>query len=387
MKSVFIIDPGLLEEGGHHAALFETLLGSNLKGGSYTIFCHEDVSSNFRKLADHYSNVKLRPHFKNYFYEHYDNNHFVKVAGIQKYIRSLAIEYYSAFRFAVAGCDSKELVFFYPCLNYEHALALQLALSKFRHQQSSIHHKVCCMFSPSAESSLAMNLYYRMGFKALSSHHAVQLYATDSEIKQFYESIGITLDGIHPCYLLPWKELPRNLNSKNCTDSVLLYLGDAKENKGFFEIENIAKSLLSEREEAIKIVVQFTMAWETPELLSEKKKLKALSEKYTNLQVFDEFWSTDRLVNELSKMDMIICTYDTAYYQNKSSGLAWLASYFNIPIIMKERCWIQRESERLGNNIIIDKKLKNINSNIQKDTENNAYRDIIFDDFIVWLQS
>lgn len=137
----------------------------------------------------------------------------------------------------------------------------------------------------------------------------------------------------------------------------------------------------------LSFLIQFTMHWETPSLVEQRDKINRLGAKYSNITVFEGFWKTERLVEEFCQLDAVICTYDTQVYQYKSSGLAWLCSFFDVPIFLRGKCWLQRETERLGNTYGISDELQSIelNTDVESNRAENTYKDAIFSNLTQWL--
>ena len=355
MKQVFVLDPGLMEAGGHHAALLSTLLcykGSD----TLQIFAHKKLDETLLTESE-VKGLKTYRHFESNFYEHYTSEHFRNSELIQSYIRKLAVEYFQAINQAVKSSTKKGLVFFIPCANWEHASAISLALTLVKKAETfnvrRVVFKVCCMFSPKKHSDCASRVRYTSAFLRLTRFPYVQLHASDFETRKFYESLGVVISGIHPCYLLPWEQLSGRKEALNDTPKLLLYLGDAKEDKGFNRLPSLAEELLKRFNYQVTLVIQYTLAWDYPELDNARERLYSLNKKYEQVELSNEYWSTPTLVNVLNEMDFIYCTYTPSAYENKSSGLAWLAVFFNIPVVMLDECWLTREFERLGHTYFI----------------------------------
>jgi len=112
MKQVFVLDPGLMEAGGHHAALLSTLLcykGSD----TLQIFAHKKLDETLLTESE-VKGLKTYRHFESNFYEHYTSEHFRNSELIQSYIRKLAVEYFQAINQAVKSSTKKRTSIFYP---------------------------------------------------------------------------------------------------------------------------------------------------------------------------------------------------------------------------------------------------------------------------------
>ena len=383
MKQVFVIDPGMMEAGGHHAALLETLCKSERQGSKLAIFSHQQLD---RVLAEKAlsARIVIHKHFKTNFYQHYDNGLQLKVSGLQQYIRYLAAEYLNAFNIITEHKPQEKIVCFYPCLNWEHASALSLALSCLK-SESLFTHKICCMFTPKERDEVS-SFYYGVGFRALSKLRNAELYATDWETKEYYSSLNILVKGFHPCYLLHWDEVAIRRRESQNPPHFLLYMGDAKENKGFTQLPGLVDSYIKKYEGNVKLTIQFTLAWDSPELAATVSQLESLNKKYDQFNLHEHFWSTSELISVFQELSGFVCTYSPSTYQNKSSGLTWLAAYFNLPVVVSESCWIVRELDRLGSRYTVSNSLFIESENVKNNTSNPNYYQNLFKNLITWLK-
>lgn len=385
MKQVFVIDPGMMEAGGHHAALLETIISSIQMPENYAFFVNKQLDKSFENKAQE-SGVSIFKHFESYFYEYYDSGEKLRIAGCQNYIRRLASEYLSVLQSIRNSEKNSEIVCFYPCLNWEHALALWLAIKIFDSSVIKIKHKVCCMFTPDGGQQSTMNPFYRMAFNSLSSLKTVELFATEQETADYFEWLEVSTKGLHPCYLLPWSELRGREFHEIPSTHILLYMGDAKKSKGFLDVPEVASNLIKQHGPSLKITIQFTIAWDSLELYRAKDEILSLAAKYSNIEVCETFWSTNELVNKLSSITQITCTYDTKVYANKSSGLLWLACFFDIPIILSDSCWLDREAARLSHQYVIDRSLLALAHKDANHSADNNYKNAMFENLYSWLQ-
>tara|TARA_X000001388_G_scaffold23570_1_gene16033 strand:+ start:8314 stop:9510 length:1197 start_codon:yes stop_codon:yes gene_type:complete len=391
MAQVFVLDPGMREDGGHHAALVSTLLNyKGLEQIKLTLISYQSLDASMLSQAKK-SNVEVVQHFNTNFYENYDKTYSVGKLQVQRYIRHLATEYIAAWNMATEKCRNKaqELIFFYPCLNYEHAAALSLAFI-YLDKHSDIHeeytHKICCMFTPNDVHEEIYKCRYRQAFAPLARRKEVQLYASDAETMRYYESLGIELKGIHPCYLLPWEQIKITDKVTSQSPRILLYFGDAKTNKGFCDVPSLARRLLSEYENNVTLIIQYTLAWEQEDLVQTIDALNKLNATYKQVHLFNEFWSPDQLAEKFDTLDLIYCTYDPQVYQYKSSGLAWLASFFTVPVVLKGQCWLSREFDRLGHYYSFMEGSHNLPAAIEEKSKESSYYVSLFENLITWLK-
>jgi hypothetical protein len=386
MKSVFVIDPGMMEAGGHHAALLSTLIATeSIVDTEITIFGHMALDKLLAQQAiDHGITVKC--HFSSNFYEHYSDGIELKISGIQSYIRQLAGEYYQAIQKILLHIGDNPAVCFYPCLNWEHANALSLALKLIGSDNLHISHKVCCMFMPSKANETIARLYYQMAFGQLGNIPRVTLFASDSETLDYYQRLNLAIVGVHPCYLLPWQNFAIQPKKHNTFPQLLLYMGDAKVDKGFLLLPSLVEDLLQAYDFQISLTIQYTLAWEYPALTEAICELNALAKKYHQLKLINEFLPTPQLIEMLNSVDTIVCTYEPSVYQTKSSGLAWLACFCNIPVVVREDCWLTREFTRLQHSFTVDASLTKFTIQTPTAKRETDYFNCLFNELLVWLQ-
>ena len=107
MAQVFVLDPGMREDGGHHAALVSTLLNyKGLEQIKLTLISYQSLDASMLSQAKK-SNVEVVQHFNTNFYENYDKTYSVGKLQVQRYIRHLATEYIAAWNMATEKCRNK----------------------------------------------------------------------------------------------------------------------------------------------------------------------------------------------------------------------------------------------------------------------------------------
>lgn len=395
MRKLVIIDPGLYEVGGHHAALLNTVAAKEQTTPvDITIYSSLNIAEELRDFAPR-QKLKINPWFNSNFYQHFDDNTNFKSAAINTFIRGLALEFKSAIVDVLAcGSIDDELIFWYPCVNWEHASALSLALNQLANSEQyrgcACTHKVCSMFMSQQPENKRCNLPYETAFKRLNKCPSVELYASDWELREYLECLNIDVCGIHPCYLLPWANIEcakkESAMAESSTKTFLLYMGDAKENKGFTQLPSLVQSLSVSHPNDVKFIVQYTMTWSSPALSIAEQQLAELADQIENLAVHKVFWSVKELVYNLNATDLIFCTYEPSAYQFKSSGLAWLASFFNTPVVLRGESWLARELSRLQHPFEVSPSLtystQLLDITISQATE---YRSSLFIEPIDWL--
>ncbi|MFT2091656.1 hypothetical protein [Paraglaciecola sp. 2405UD69-4] len=402
--SIWVVDPGLMEAGGHHAALAESLCQYQCQGSivnesnvSVLAFSHQLLDHNLKVKLEN-AGIAITLFFETLFYKHFHDGAVLGPAGLQSYVRKLCKEYEIVL---LNACDQinkngENIVLFFPCLNWEHAWALNLAINLHRsHIENSKLKLVCCgMYSATdLHNSSNKKIWYRLGFNGLMSVTNLTLYCSEYELCYEYQRL---LDcksiSVHPCYLMAWDSISRNhLLSVQLTlpdNTVLLYAGDAKVDKGFNRLPELLAKSLSNTPDDTFFLIQYTLAWDYPELNNTLKILQSWANKEPRLIIHHGFWSNQEMAYVLRNIKQVVCTYDTLVYENKSSGLVWMLAYFNVPFVIAGRCWLTREADRLGANYTVNTKLSLKNIKIEpemKENDNLTYKNLLFDSLIRWL--
>lgn len=386
-----VIDPGLMELGGHHAGFATTLkylLNEHYANqpASVTVYTHQAIDKRLeRKLTHEVSantqNISINGVFKTNFYQLFEKQNTIADANV--FISKLACEYFATLSAIYEGYDSQlelkgtiaNVVFFYPCLSWEHANALTIALSML---DASLHNKentsnlasrlnaqhvICAMYNPGLNhKGLTIDVSHRVkffhGFQKLVKHPSVRLFASDKELAcQYQQLLNLSASvPIHPCYLHDWGQLPNGKRlhaDEGEVPKVLLYNGDAKLNKGISLLPGIIETLQEQNSNVIgqlslELTVQYTLSWQYPEIADALKKLQQQSEEYKNLTLCKQFWSQTELIEHIISASIVLLPYSAKAYSDKSSGFLWLCGALNKPVVILGESWLSREAERLG---------------------------------------
>ncbi|WP_285164736.1 glycosyltransferase family protein [Shewanella goraebulensis] len=384
-----VIDPGLMELGGHHAGFATTLkflasqTGSN-QPTAIKLYANKSIDQRLLKQlelsnGDNVLSMEVEAAFTTNFYQLFEKQN--TIADANSFINILAREYYQALlsfyvEFPYQSENPKsadKVVFFYPCLSWEHANALAIALTmldgneqvaKIKNENLiNAQHVVCAMYNPGINHngitvSISHRLKFYHGFQRLVRHASTTIYTSDKELASQYQQLLHLQEPfeIHPCYLHDWAHLIPNKSTQgklNRVPTVLLYNGDAKENKGINLLPTIIDSLLSlnnktHNQQPIQLTVQYTLSWQYPEIADTLVKLDQLAEKYNNVSLYKHFWSQTELIQHLVNADVVLLPYNAEVYSDKSSGFLWLCAALNKPVVIIGKSWLSREAQRLG---------------------------------------
>ncbi len=403
-KKIIVLDPALMAAGGHHAG-FAAMAASSLsrqKQVEVEFVSHENIDETIRAQLEQ-AHCVVRADFSINFYEYFDQP--VTVADIQPYILQVTKEYIVAIQSTMKHPISSDIIFFYPSLTWEHAYCLALALT-YLTPIPATKHIICAMFNPAIDfrgktTNRTKKLNYTLAFKALDKHKSVQLYASDQELAGTYAGLigRVKPLPLHPCYLADWS----NLNNDNYAIKqqeeplkVTLYMGDAKENKGFLLLSRIASEILADKILNIVLTVQYTLAWADETVREAAEKIALIAREDKRLVVTERFLSDNELHNHLEHTDLFIFTYKPGVYQDKNSGLLWLVGWYRTPVYFLNATWLSREAHRLQLPVLktindLHNLKENINQIKNKDTEasndSDLYRTEMYRSFWQWIAS
>jgi hypothetical protein len=406
-KKIAVIDPALMAAGGHHAG-FAAMAASALPlqaGLEVEFVCHVNIDEAIKaQLVQAHCVVSAE--FTINYYEYFDQP--VSVADIQPYVLSMTKEYIAVIQRLIRYHVGSEILFFHPSLSWEHAYCLALALTHLGPMPSATH-IVCAMFNPAIDyrgktTDCSKKFNYALAFKRLNKIETVKLYASDQELSWAYSKLLEQTKPlpIHPCYLTDWLGLNGSGSTNKAQGEVLrvtLYMGDAKENKGFLLLPELAKKILADKALNIELSIQYTLTWASSAVKKTAEEIALLAKGDKRLLLTEHFLLDNEMQNHLEQIDLFVFTYESEAYQDKNSGLLWLIGWYSTPVYFLSLSWLSREALRLelpvlkatdGLNNLIEKinHLKNDTAENKKtETKNklNPYRAEIYRPFWNWI--
>jgi hypothetical protein len=396
-QDISIIDPGLMKRTGHHAGFAEALAGSlpASQDRHYRFFCHEALDDQLKATMEQVG-MPAHPVFTINFYQHF--NEITNSVEIYEYITTLCREYLEVFGKIRADKPGNGRALVYPCLGWEQAFALALAIQIDEQEQSDWQHLVCVMFNPGIDhQSKLVNSNHRMNFhlafQALTRFHSVSLFASDEELRECYlhllqREVDIEL---HPCYLSRW--LPATeAREPPPGRRIILFLGDAKGDKGFNQLPQLIEDNLDLLGAADRFVVQYVHEWQKPEIQATIRWLEDFATRDPRLELHNSFWPENIMNQQIESADMVVLLHDSDAYQHKTSGLLWLVAWHQVPVVVTGDNWLFREANRLGLRATQLKQLDlgpaiKFASLARPDTSEQAeaYRQTIYEPFWHWL--
>jgi len=400
IDEVVILDPGLREFGGHHPGIIEGLQSSPVIRDnklSISVYASKDCSA---KVLNRFSNsnIKITPNFETDFYLNFYSQ--AKLSTFNVYVHYLAKEYLQVFHLY----KERIVTFFYHTLNWEHAYALSLAINLMQKQYDVDHkHLVCLMFNPSSslvqEKGLPDRYFkFNTGFKALSKIPKVELFSAEQELTENYRVMLGNIINLHPCGLITQQHRQDIAVYKKEHCSILLYLGDAKENKGFLKLPGLVKKLAETIFTIdVKFIIQYTITNSKTDLAEVDRILKQWSVKDNRIEIQDCFLTDQEMHSLWLRTTHTVFNYNEIVYGQQSSGVLWQAAAYKTTIYLMTNSWLNREAERLGCTYSYVETVEQLQVELQHSIANfpqkqeysvhkkNEYRDNLFSDLALWL--
>ena len=413
VTELVVLDPGLREQGGHHPAFILALLATDCFSGDNSklrVFANAEFTPG-EVFKGSTNNVEYEAFFKTDFYGYFYES--TRHPELPNFIRRLTAEYLAAMQQVVEGdCQTGTIkagssILFCHALGWEHATALANALFLFKKQTGiTLRIVIILMFSPyrkTANEDYDSQLYlrYRMAFKGLAAYDGVSFFACDHETSKAYEYILARQIDVIPCPFVGPSPPPNNRAKK--IKKIILYMGDSKASKGFLTLPNLLENIVKQgQKEGLSYIIQYTLTNKSEAFLAVDKKLKIFADLHPNVAVFDEFWSEKQLHTTLAAADALVFNYDNSVYMYQSSGVLWLAAYYNLKMIFLSNNWLTREAARLKSEYTLCEPKKIIeclnelsHGDINRQTDYAKIRPLseadyhakLFGDFGKWLSS
>ena len=384
-SDLYIIDPGLMDQSGHHAAyalsITETLMNARA-WRTITIYANSLIESELL-LSLKALGARVVPYFDCNFYKFYSVP--PDLSQSSRYVSELCLQY------AKLISEAKEPgVYFHPCLNWDHGWALSLALQK---NASFDRHIVFLMIQPrplpvvknGEASGVGFDLAVKTVLESLLSFRKVSLFCPDEESNSSLNKLlGRCELQIHPSVLANWVRLSRRLPSD--AKRIVCYLGDAKVEKGFASLPAFLDRYC-ESMENVEFYIQFTLSWPNDYLLSLVAAIRRRAKYYPNVRLNEGFLPQADLLEVLSSASVMTLNYDPEAYQYKTSGLLWMAGWFDLPVVISGESFLSREARRLDLPVFADFndfETREVGAETPG-TSGNEYRETLYQDFAPWL--
>ncbi|SDZ78665.1 hypothetical protein [Microbulbifer marinus] len=352
-----VLDPALIKEGGHHTALSLLVAASKEDDVDVTFISHQYISDSLKQQLENNGCI-VKPEFLLNFYEIFEKQ--IELNAANAYVLNAAKEYAKVIQGQCEQGGSGKLVFFHPSMSWEHAYALSLALKTIDYSMDMCH-IVCAMFNPGLGPDGTVfdpqrKLNFEIAFRAVSSSTRVKLFASDIELSSIYKkllNLGSDVP-VHPCYLSTWmRSAKEESGDPNCDfiddgSEIILYMGDAKSEKGFCDLPDLVCESLKNVDSHQKLYIQFNIPWPDPELEMVAEKLRYCASVNEQLILHEGFISQHEVERRLSNASLFVFNYCNEHYQNKSSGFLWFVVWHQTPVYFFGHSWLSREARRLS---------------------------------------
>jgi hypothetical protein len=413
VTQLVVLDPGLREQGGHHPAFILALLATDCFTGDNSklrVFANAEFSAS-AVFDNATNNVKYTAFFKTDFYRYFYES--TQHPELPNFIRCLTAEYFAAMKQVTeADCQPGTVkvgssILFCHALGWEHATALANALFLFKKQTGiTLRIVIILMFSPyrktaSEQYDSQLYLRYRVAFKGLAACDGVSFFACDHETSKAYEHIIVRHISIIPTPFIDTRKYQPCSPSKN--KKIVLYLGDVKATKGFLALPKLLEEIVKqEQNEDVSYLIQYSLTNKSEEFLAVDKTLQRLAEVHPNIDVYEVFWSEQQLHTILASCHALVFNYDSSVYMYQSSGVLWLAAYYDLNMLFLSSNWLTREAARLKSeytlcdpNKIVEYLNELSHGDINRQTDYAKIRPLsgidyhakLFGDFGKWLSS
>lgn len=398
-RYIAIIDPALGISKGHHAGFAEMVTASCPKNIKVKYFINQALDNKAEKKLQSPS-ISVVKIFSQDFYQYYQQH--TNAVEIKSYITILAREFMVIFKQLIA--TGQEYLLLYHTLSWEHLNALSLALQMLDSGNNKLQHKVLLMFNPGINhlgetTEIQQCLNYRIALNKLQKISSVKLFTSCTEYSNAYAQL-LALKSflpIHPALVAGGQgEIGKAKGINDISSSrILLYLGDAKSDKGFLRLPERLRWLQKECGQEAQIIIHYIHSpdWEHSELKNVEQEIVAIAKTDSRIQLYTSFWSQNEIAVQFEQAALLLLDYEQEIYAEKTSGLLWLAAYFSVPILVTENTWASREAHRLNlavtlfleNDTLnsIEQRLKRQNMDVRAKRE---YRQQIFMPFWEWLE-
>lgn len=347
MKNIAFIDIGAGYKGAHNTGFIEALYSyAIIDTVNVCLVCHMSISKEWvRKLES--KKIQVHKVFKTNIFELFDKKYSFK--RLMVYIYELSEEFVSILNSLLEKFPTGDVNAIFHTMSWEHIQALAIAIKEINNNRLRIH--VFLMYWPGINSDLKyesvdLAVKYKISLKALIKSSNVKLYTSNIEYQSEFNFLmnGEVEVKLHPYFLGNWHigNFKRRDEYKEEPEKILLYVGEVKENKGFYQIQRSINMFYGKRK-------VFFLAVNIKKMKGNKLLYyKRLREKNKNIHFIDKFLSAFQLTDLFNKCDLVILNYNSDEYRNKTSGFLWFAIQNDTILAVPENTWMKRELVRMS---------------------------------------
>ncbi|MEO3474821.1 hypothetical protein AAFN86_23370 [Roseomonas sp. CAU 1739] len=343
--TLFILDPNLDRENGHHLEWdLAVARAARARGEPVVIFAHRDFP------AEQAEGIAIRPWFTFTTYARaaqdpvagrYDDFHLFN----ETLADDLAAIEPGTFRAGDAVLA--------PTLNENHLLGYASWMKGFDPSRAPLF-LLHLMFDPGLADGgdgapvvrdALTALFYQLGQRrAAEPGPQVHLFATGQQMSRDFSALFAQPVPPHPIPVAPRRTAPRPDGAR---PACLLFIGDAKPDKGVLLLPGLAEAIAAAQPDwDVLLHVNETTAWGPARQTCEE--LAALAARRANVTVQGGRLPRDAYQRLMESASLLVCTHEPAAYARKSSGILWEAVGLGLPVVVPHGTWLEREAAEWG---------------------------------------
>jgi glycosyltransferase involved in cell wall biosynthesis len=356
---LIIADPGLRGPSGHHPAAVRALLQGAQGMRPAIVYAHQDADSATEQwLAQ--PGVRFQRLFSLYLYQPGLLERTMSAALVD--VRTLAAEYAQVLQAARSVAAGRRRANAAPLIVHHTVDWLQAAALSYllRHtppadDPGAPRHLVFLTFAPGVDHTGQVHdprrlLNWRIALAGLKSRADVSLCTSCEEYRHTYATfcgLGERIT-VHPAFHFDAPAWAAAARPRRRNPPLLLYVGDAKEAKGFGRLPHLARQLIDTT--ALNLVIQFGLeeGLRSRALDAAAAALQALAAAHPRRLKLQRGYVTEAELQALMLGSAgMVFHYHAGRYADQTSGVLWQAAAARLPCWFVGESWLTREARRL----------------------------------------
>lgn len=390
MKKIAFIDIGAGFKGAHNTGFLDLLCKySKTQEADITIITHQALSKEWQNKLSNQKISFVRVFDTDIFGLSIDSS---TSTQINDYILQLSQEYKLAFNALVNLYPEGKVQLIFHTMSWEHLMALGLAIKDSLNERfiCNVFLMYWCGINEALEyENPKLALHYKVALKRLKSCENVKLYTSNQEYLLAFQELmsDKTQIDLHPFFLGDWHAdgIRKRQNNDDSKNNILLYSGEIKKEKGFYELPEILAELKNKWHKSSTITIHLSK-----KDLNKKQKdiVSEINEINPTTKTIAKFLSTEDMLTLYDQCNLVVLNYDSISYKNKTSGVMWLAIQAGATCVVSENTWMHRELLALNiDHLIINKNKELMFINKNNSLNNREYMHKIYQPFWEWVIS
>lgn len=344
--TLFILDPNLDRENGHHLEWDLAIASAaRARGEPVVIYAHRDFP------VEQADGVPIRPWFT---FTTYARASLDPVSGRYDDFRlfndTLAVDLAAIVPETFRAGDAVLA----PTLNENHLLGYATWMKGFDPARAPLF-LLNLMFdaglgTAGPDGTLVIGdpltaLFYQLGQrKAAERGPDIHIFATGQQMSRDFSALFGQPVPPHPIPVAPHRAVPRLAGAR---PACLLFIGDAKPDKGVLLLPALAKAIATaHRGWDVLLHVNETTAWGSARQVC--ADLTTLAGTLGNVTLHGGRLQRDSYQRLMESADLLVCTHAPESYAHKSSGILWEALGIGLPVVVPQGSWLEREAAEWG---------------------------------------